>query len=227
MRVLVVEDDALLASGLRELLEGAGHEVCVEEDGPAAVERGIAEPFDLLLLDLMLPGFDGLEVCTRIRTARPGVPVIMLTAQGHEEDKVRGLKRGADDYVTKPFGARELLARIDAVHRRFERTSAAAEVLDLPQVRVDLGRCQAEREGEPPRALTPREVGILRLLHRHRERAVARSEFLEEVWGVPGHLATRTVDMAILALRQKVECDPKNPRCIVSIQGVGYAWGLE
>lgn len=224
MRILVVEDEPLLRDGLKDLLAGAGHAVEAVGDGRAGAERALAEPFDLLLLDLMLPGLDGLEVCRRVRTARPSLPVLMLTARGGEEDKVKGLRTGADDYVTKPFGAKELLARVEALGRRARSVPSGPEVVEADGCRIDLGRCEARR-GRKALALTPREAGLLRFLHRHRNRGVGRPELLEQVWGAPGDLETRTVDMAVANLRQKIERDPASPRIVVSVKGVGYAWG--
>jgi len=224
MRILVVEDEPVLRDGLVDLLGGAGHTVTAVGDGQAAVTAGTEEPFDLVLLDLMLPKLDGIEVCRRLRTARPALPILMLTARGAETDKVRGFRVGADDYVTKPFGTKELLARVEALGRRARGTPEAAEVLEADGCTLDLGRCCAEREGtETP--LTAREVGILRWLHRHRSRAVARGELLEHVWNVPPTLETRTVDVTIANLRRKIERDTADPRIIVSVKGVGYAWG--
>ena len=219
-----MEDEPLLRSGLEDLLKGAGHEVEAVADGTSAARRGAVEPFDLVVLDRMLPGLDGLEVCRRLRLARPGLPVLMLTARGAEDDKVRGLKAGADDYVTKPFGVRELLARVEALGRRAGASPAEAEVLQADGCRMDLGRCEAVR-GRKAVALTPRETGILRWLHRHRTRAVTRAELLEQVWRAPGDLETRTVDMAVANLRRKIERDPAVPRIVLSVKGAGYAWG--
>jgi DNA-binding response OmpR family regulator len=224
MKILLVEDEAFLREGLEDLLRGAGHEVVSVGDGHAAIRWGLAEAFDLVLLDLMLPGRDGLEVCDRLRTARPGLPVIMLTARGSEDDKVEGLRRGADDYVTKPFSPRELLARVDALGRRTQGAPAGAERLVADGCELDLGRCEARR-GDAVQPLTAREAGILRWLHRHGDRAVSRAELLRNVWGLPGTLETRTVDMAIANLRRKIERDPSRPRIVVSVKGVGYAWG--
>jgi DNA-binding response OmpR family regulator len=226
MKILVVEDEPVLRDGLTDLLKGAGHAVTPVGDGAEAVARGTGEGFDLVLLDLMLPKLDGIEVCRRLRKARPEMPVLMLTARGAEEDKVRGLKVGADDYVTKPFGARELLARVEALGRRAGRVPAEPERMASDGCQFDLGRCEAQR-GKKPFPLTPREAGILRWLHRHRTRAVTRAELLEQVWGAPGDLETRTVDMAIANLRQKIERDPAAPRIIVSVKGLGYAWGSD
>jgi DNA-binding response OmpR family regulator len=224
MRILVVEDEQVLREGLSDLLSGAGYEVAAVGDGAEAVERGTDERFDLVLLDLMLPKLDGIEVLTRLRRVRPGLPIIMLTARSGEDDKVAGLTCGADDYVTKPFSARELLARIAAVGRRAVGNGAEEDRIQCEENRFDLGRCQVEREGEV-QSLTPREVGVIRWLYRHRDRAVSRSELLENVWGVKGDTRTRTVDMTVAKLRQKIEPDPSNPRIIVTVTGAGYGWG--
>ena len=222
--ILVVEDDPLIREGLVDLLRGAGHEVELETDGRCAVTRGLDPRFELLVLDLMLPGLDGIAVCQRVRKARPSVPILMLTARGAEEDKVRGLKVGADDYLTKPFGTRELLARIDALARRVASTPAEPELISTADCTIDLGRCVARRARRTIE-LTAREVGILRWLYRHRARAVTRVELLEHVWGVRAPVETRTVDMTIANLRQKIERDPSHPRLVCSVKGVGYAWG--
>ena len=224
MNILFVEDDPMLREGVTDLLVGAGHQVCAVADGAEGAREGQENPYDIVLLDLMLPKLDGLEVCRRLRTARPALPILMLTARGAEEDKVRGLKTGADDYMTKPFGARELLARIEAIGRRAQAMPAEPEVIEADGCRLDLGRCTASR-GDEPVALTAREVGILRWLYRHRSRSVPRSELLEQVWGTLGSLQTRTVDMTIAKLRQKIERDPAEPGIVVTVTGVGYAWG--
>ena len=224
MKILIVEDEPMLRDGLMDLLKHAGHMVDVVGDGATAAKIGTETGYDLILLDLMLPKLDGIEVCHRVRKARPGVPILMLTAKGSEEDKVRGLKVGADDYVTKPFGAKELLARIEALGRRAKAAPSEPEILEADGCRFDLGRCQAQR-GKNDIELTAREVGILRWLHRHRARGVSRAELLEHVWGVRPDLETRTVDMTIAHLRQKIERDPTNPRIVLSVKGVGYAWG--
>jgi two-component system response regulator RegX3 len=224
MRILLVEDEPVLRDGLVDLLKGAGHTVEVAGDGATAAKLGVEASFDLVVLDLMLPKLDGIEVCHRVRKARPGLPILMLTARGSEEDKVRGLKTGADDYVTKPFGARELLARIEALGRRAQAAPAEPEWIEADGCRFDLGHCTAHR-GKKEIALTAREVGILRWLHRHKARAVSRSELLEHVWGAKPDMETRTVDMSIVHLRQKIERDPSQPKIVLSVKGVGYAWG--
>ena len=226
MKILIVEDDPMLREGLVDLLSGAGHSVVAVSDGATGAQKGKEDPFDLVILDLMLPKLNGLEVCQRLRTARPTLPILMLTARGAEEDKVRGLRSGADDYVTKPFGVRELLARVEAFERRSRSTPADPEIIEVDGCTIDLGRCTAERDGDEV-TLTAREVGILRWLHRHRHRSTSRSELLEHVWGTVGSLQTRTVDMTIAKLRQKIERDAATPSIILTVTGVGYAWGGE
>ena len=224
MRILIVEDERSLREGLTDLLAAAGHEVVAHENGKPAADCGTREAFDLVLLDLMLPDIDGIEVCRRLRRARPALPILMLTARGSEDDKVAGLEAGADDYLTKPFAVRELLARIDALGRRAAATPADPEVVEADGCVLDLGRLTARR-GDETASLTPREAGILRWLHRQQARAVPRSELLERVWGSSGELQTRTVDMTIANLRQKIERDPAEPRIVITVTGVGYTWG--
>ena len=220
----MVEDEPSLRDGIVDLLVGDGHAVTAVGDGALGVDTGLREPFDLVVLDLMLPRLDGMEVCRRLRAARPVMPILMLTARGSEDDKVRGLIEGADDYVTKPFSARELLARVRVLGRR----APAGESLDEVQVDgavIDLARMIVMR-GDQRVALTPREVGIVRWLYRNQDRVVTRAELLEQVFGQRGDLQTRAVDMAIAVLRKKLEADPAKPTLIVSVKGAGYAWRL-
>lgn len=224
VRILVIEDEVSLREGIVDLLEGDDHVVTAVGDGVAGVEAGVRAAFDLVVLDLMLPRLDGMEVCRRLRTARPGMPILMLTARGSEDDKVRGFAEGADDYVTKPFGARELLARVRALGRRAPVGETVEEITGQGLV-IDLVRMMVLRDGEHV-ALTPREVGIVRWLYRHRDRVVSRAELLEQVFGQRRDLHTRSVDMAIAVLRKKLEADTSAPALIVSVKGAGYAWGL-
>ena len=222
VRILVVEDEASLRDGIVDLLEGDGHVVTAVGDGAAGVESGLRDVFDLVVLDLMLPRLDGMAVCRQLRAARPGMPILILTARGSEDDKVRGLVEGGDDYVTKPFSARELLARVRVLGRR----APAGESLDVVQVDgavIDLLRMAVIRGGQCI-PLTPREVGIVRWLYRHQDRVVSRAELLEHVFGQRRDLQTRAVDMAIAVLRKKLETDPATPTVIVSVKGAGYAW---
>ena len=222
----MVEDEASLREGLVDLLTGDGHAVTAVGDGQAAVAHGLREAVDLVVLDLMLPRLDGIGVCRQLRAARPGMPILMLTARGSEDDKVRGLGEGADDYVTKPFSARELLARVRALGRRGTRDEASLDELAVEDAVIDLARMVVVR-GKQRVTLTPREVGIVRWLFRHQGRVVSRAELLEQVFGQRGDLQTRAVDMAIAVLRKKLEVDPANPTLIVSVKGAGYAWRLE
>jgi two-component system response regulator RegX3 len=224
MKILIVEDSAPLRAGLVDLVEEAGHTLEAVGDGLSAIRRGVDTTFDLVLLDLMLPGRDGIQVCRRLREARPDLLILILTARGSEDDKVKGLRAGADDYLTKPFGARELLARIDALSRRVNRDAPVPAPMEFDGCRFDLVNLEARR-GTEPIPLTPREAGILRLLHHHRGRPVSRSELLEEIWHARGDMMTRTVDMAVAKLRRKIESDPAQPRIVVTIKGAGYAWG--
>ena len=222
VRILVVEDEASLRHGIVDLLEGDGHVVTAVADGVAGLEAGLRDVFDLVVLDLMLPRLDGMDVCRQLRAARPGMPILILTARGSEDDKVRGLVEGADDYVTKPFSARELLARVRALGRR----APAGESLNVVEVDgavIDLARMTVVRGGQCT-PLTPREVGIVRWLHRYQDRVVSRAELLEHVFGQRSDLQTRAVDMAIAVLRKKLETDPAAPTLIVSVKGAGYAW---
>jgi DNA-binding response OmpR family regulator len=224
MKILIVEDEPMLQEGLTDLLRGAGHQVEVVGDGLSAAQLGLDPAWELVLLDIMLPKLDGIEVCRRIRKARPSVPILMLTAKGSEEEKVRGLTAGADDYVTKPFGARELLARVETIARRIKAVPAEPEIIEADGCRFDLGRCMARR-GKQTIELTSRETGILRWLHQHRVRVVSRAELLETVWAAQPGMETRTVDVTLANLRHKIERNPATPRIIVSVKGVGYAWG--
>jgi DNA-binding response OmpR family regulator len=224
MHILIAEDEPALRDGLNDLLRNAGYEVESVDDGLDAAERATHDAFDLVILDLGLPRLDGIEVCRRIRVARPLLPILMLTARGTENEKVTGLDAGADDYLVKPFGSRELLARVAALLRRASASPADAEHVEADGCLLDLGHCVAQRDGARLQ-LTAREAGIIRWLHRHRARAVSRKELLERVWGANGEIDTRTVDMTIANLRQKIERNPASPRIITTVKGVGYAWG--
>ena len=225
-RVLVVEDDPAIRElvSLHLKLEGFG--VLPSADGAEALRLARAESFDLIVLDVMLPGLDGVSILGAIRrdSVNRDTPILMLTARREESDKVLGLETGADDYLTKPFGTSELLARIDALRRRASIVPSDAECVEIDGCLLDLGRCEARRNGTAV-PLTPREVGILRWLHRHRTRAVSRAELLQTVWGASDEIETRTVDMTVANLRQKIEREPAEPRIVVTVKGAGYAWG--
>jgi DNA-binding response OmpR family regulator len=223
-RVLVVDDDPTVSDVVRRYLERAQFEVTLVGDGPAALAAVAAYRPDLVVLDLMLPGIDGLEVCRRLRAGDPNLPVVMLTALGEEGDRVVGLSLGADDYVTKPFSPRELVLRVQSVLRRAARTaeSSSAEILSDGDLVVDVGR-RVARMGGAQLALTVREFDLLVFFMRHPGRAFRRGELLEGVWGWTfGDQSTVTVH--VRRLREKVEPDPAAPLRIVTVWGVGYRY---
>ena len=220
-RVLVVEDDAAILRGLRDNLVAESYDVTTAADGEAAYAALGEEEFDLVILDLMLPKLSGYEVCQRARAEGMDVPILMLTARGTEADRVLGLDLGADDYVTKPFSVRELLARVRALLRRGRSTSAIPDVLTLGDVTVDFLSFEAARAGVPIR-LTRKEFGTLRYLAGRRGEAVRRDELLKEVWQYKRLPTTRTVDNHVASLRGKIEDDPATPAHLITVHGVGY-----
>ncbi len=221
--ILVVEDDTAIRRGLVDALRYAGYEVLESDNGSEGLELAIESPVDLVLLDVMLPKLDGFGVLKELRRSQPTLPVIMVTARGAEEDRVRGLTDGADDYVVKPFSAKELLARVDAVLRRSPQRSADVEALRFDGRMIDLARREVTSADGSTRQLTDREVAILRYLAVSRKRAVDRRELLQHVWGLnPRGIHTRTVDMHIARLREKIEEDPADPRIILTVRGKGY-----
>ncbi len=220
-RVLVVEDNADLAFAVSTLLRSEGFDVAVASTGPEGVARARERTADLIILDLMLPGFDGYRVIRTLRGEGVEVPILVLTARGEEGDKVRGLRLGADDYVTKPFGAMELLARVDALLRR-SRQSASAPVLDhFGEVEVNRMARTVKRRGEPV-ALTPKEFDLLVALMDRAGAVVPRSELLSAVWGYQPDISTRTVDIHVYELRAKLEANPAQPVHIITVRKTGY-----
>jgi two-component system alkaline phosphatase synthesis response regulator PhoP len=220
-RILVVEDEPTIATGLRDDLEVEGFVVEVLDDGAAALARILEGRIDLVLLDLMLPGRDGLSVCREARMKGDRTPVIMLTAKGQEVDKVVGLELGADDYVTKPFSRRELLARIKAVLRRAATPPSPGQVHRFADITVDFGRGEVLRGGGRV-DLTAMEFKLLRAFLEHRGRVMTIDDLLREVWGPDAVLTDRVVYTHVNHLRQKLDEDPQNPKLIVSIRGIGY-----
>ncbi len=224
-KILIVEDEPVLADGLAEALKFQGYECRIAGDGPTALEAARSGPVDLMILDVMLPELSGFEVIQALRKEGWKVPTIMLTAKGSDEDKVRGLKLGADDYVTKPFGLAELVARVGAQIRRARMDRGDGETFDIDGVTFDLGRLRAVRDGEDI-DLTPREGEILRHLRSREGNVVTRDEFLLDVWGYPtANVETRTVDNTLAALRKKIERDPARPAIVITVRGKGYRWG--
>lgn len=226
--VLVVEDDPAVRRGLVDALRAAGHSPRECARGDEAVTAAVDGAAELVLLDVALPGRDGFAVLDELRAARPQVPVIMLTARGDEDDRVRGLRLGADDYVVKPFSARELLARVDAVLRRSGERSVELGELRLGGTVADLARLEIRRADGRTRPLSRADAELLRYLAARRERAVDRRELLRQLWDCdPKGIRTRSVDMAVLRLREKLEEDPSEPRFVVTVRGKGYALGRE
>ena len=218
-RILVVEDEPRLAQGLEDDLKLEGYEVEVARDGETAALRAQEQPFDLIVLDVMLPRKDGFEVCRELRRAGLRTPVILLTAKAQESDKVLGLELGADDYVTKPFSPRELRARIKAVLRR--AAGETPEVYRFGDVEVDFTRYQIRRAGKPVE-VTPLEFKLLAAFVRSRGRVLSRDQLLDEVWGRGTFVTDRVIDTHITNLRKKIEPEPAAPRYLISVRGVGY-----
>ena len=219
-RILVVEDEPGIALGLEDDLRLEGWEVELIADGIAASHRAREAAFDLILLDVMLPGKDGMEVCRELRRAGLRTPIIMLTAKAQEAEKVLGLDLGADDYITKPFSPKELRARIRAALRR-NMPVEALSVFRFGDAEVDSGRCELRRAGSVVET-TPTEFKLLSVFVRHRGRVLTREKLLDEAWGQGTFLTDRVVDNHIVALRKKIEPEPSEPRFLISVRGVGY-----
>jgi two-component system alkaline phosphatase synthesis response regulator PhoP len=221
-KILIIEDEADLVKGLKLNLADEGYEVDWASDGREGLRRALEEAPDLVILDIMLPGMNGLEVCRELRQKKTNIPVIMLTAKGEEVDKVVGLEIGADDYMTKPFSVRELLARIKAHLRREKREPRnVPKTCVFGEVEVDFVHFKVRRAGRES-DLTSLEVDILKYLIAHKGEVVSREALLDKVWGYDKFPTTRTIDNHILKLRKKIEEDPSRPRHIFSIYGEGY-----
>jgi two-component system alkaline phosphatase synthesis response regulator PhoP len=221
-RILIVEDEPGIALGLEDDLKMEGYEVEVAGDGVAASRRARETAFDLILLDIMLPGKDGFEVCRELRRAGLRMPVLMLTAKTQEAEKVMGLELGADDYVTKPFGTRELRARIKALLRRAgEDLQTEDQVYRFGDVELDLPRAKLRKNGLPVE-LTPIEFKLLAVLVRSGGRVLTRERLLEAAWGIDTFASDRIVDNHIANLRKKIETDPGNPQYLKNVRGLGY-----
>jgi DNA-binding response OmpR family regulator len=221
--ILVVEDDAAIRQGIVDAIAFAGYTPLEAPDGHQGLARAMDAECDLILLDLVLPGPDGLEILKAVRKERPTLPVIILTARGEERDRVRGLRLGADDYVVKPFSVKELLARVEAVLRRSpERPDEVAKVR-FPGGVADLARREVRLAGGKREELTDREVALLRYLAANPGRAISRDEILTRIWRLdPRGIDTRTIDMHIARLREKLRDDPDEPAIILTVRGVGY-----
>jgi DNA-binding response OmpR family regulator len=210
-----------MVAGLRDNFEFEGYQVLSAMDGVSGLERALADTPDLVILDVMMPRMSGLDVCKQLKSKRPAIPIIMLTARGQEVDKVVGLELGADDYVTKPFSIRELLARVKAVLRRVESVPKGKDRYTFGDVEVNLQSCQVSRRG---RSLdfSSKEFDLLKCFLSHPGEALTRDRLLEEVWGYDKFPTTRTVDAHIVRLRQKLEPKPDDPRFFLTVHGTGY-----
>jgi len=220
-KILIVEDEPSMVAGLRDNFEFEGYSVITAPDGVAGLERALSEAPDLVILDVMMPRMSGLDVCKQLKSKRPSTPIIMLTARGQEVDKVVGLELGADDYVTKPFSIRELLARVKAVLRRSGNAPKQGERFAFGEVEVNLRSCQVSRKGKAL-DFSSKEFELLKYFLVHPGETLSRDRLLEEVWGYDHFPTTRTVDAHIVRLRQKVEPRPEEPRFILTVHGTGY-----
>jgi two-component system, OmpR family, alkaline phosphatase synthesis response regulator PhoP len=220
-RILVVEDEAGLVLTLTDRLTREGYSVESTADGESGLERAAREAFDLILLDVMLPRLSGFDVLRELRQRGRETPVIMLTARGQVVDRVVGLKLGADDYVTKPFEMVELLARIEANLRRAPAPAQPVDGYRFGEVRIDFRRAEVVRNGEPIE-LSAREFQLLKYFIEHRGATLTREELLNEVWGYNAMPSTRTVDVHVAWLRQKIEPNPRHPQYILTVHGMGY-----
>ena len=222
-RILVVEDDSAIRRGIVDALQFTGYEVLQAAGGNDGLAQALRATFDLLLLDLVLPGLGGFEILKAVHETRPTLPVIILTARGDESDRVHGLHLGADDYVVKPFRVRELLARVEAVLRRSPERPARVNRVALPTGVADLARREVRYHNGQRCELSEREVDLLRYLASHAGRAVSRDEILLRVWRLdPKRLETRTIDMHIANLREKLRDDPADPKVLLTVRGKGY-----
>lgn len=224
-RLLVIEDELPMRTALADALGAEGYRVLTAADGETGLRRAMAEKPDLIVLDLMMPKMDGFTVCSELRRLANASPVLVLTAKGQVEDRVRGLDAGADDYLVKPFSTEELLARVRALLRRVRKQAHAATALSLGAVEVDLAR-QTARRGRREIHLTAREFAMLRLMAESPGEPVGRERFLDVVWGYTAFPTTRTVDNHIASLRAKIEANPDEPKWIRTVHGVGYKLDL-
>jgi two-component system alkaline phosphatase synthesis response regulator PhoP len=220
-KILVVEDEPNMVAGLRDNFEFEGYQVITARDGVEGLQRALDESPDLVVLDVMMPRMSGLEVCKQLRAKRGSIPIIMLTARGQEVDKVVGLELGADDYVTKPFSIRELLARVKAVLRRTSVVPKDQDRRSFGEVEVDLRKCRVLKSGKAI-DISSKEFELLKYFIVHSGETLSRDRLLEDVWGYDNYPTTRTVDTHLVRLRQKLEPNPDQPQYFLTVHGTGY-----
>ncbi|MCK0179141.1 response regulator transcription factor [Flavobacteriaceae bacterium S0862] len=220
-QILILEDDLSILMGLSDNLTAEGYEVMTASNGLDGLKIASEQPIDLLLLDIMLPGINGFEICKKIKTEKPLLPVLMLTARSSEMDKIAGLDYGADDYITKPFSISELLARVRAILRRVYPENKTFDTYAFGKVRIDFKKMETFVDGKPIH-FTKKEFLIMDYFIQHAGEVVHRHDLLNEVWGYSKVPTTRTVDNFILDIRKKIEDQPSNPKHIVSVSGIGY-----
>jgi len=221
VKILIVEDEPNMVAGLRDNFEFEGYKVITAGDGVEGLQKALDESPDLVVLDVMMPRMSGLEVCKQLRAKRATLPIIMLTARGQEVDKVVGLELGADDYVTKPFSIRELLARVKAILRRASSGPKNQEHHSFADIEVDLRRCRVVKSGKLL-DVSSKEFELLKYFISHSGETLSRDRLLEDVWGYDNFPTTRTVDTHLVRLRQKLEPDPEQPQYFLTVHGTGY-----
>jgi DNA-binding response OmpR family regulator len=220
-RILLVEDEPKMQRGLQDNLKFEGHEVTVQGDGNSGLQTLLRESFDLVILDVMLPQMSGFDVVRKSREKGNRTPILMLTAKGDEIDKVLGLELGADDYVTKPFSLRELIARVNALLRRTVPAGTAETMMTIGDITINFASYTGSKDGIEF-SMTPKEFEILKYLWQHCNQTVSRDDLLKNIWGYDESVSTRTVDNFILKIRQKIENDPAHPKIVITIHGTGY-----
>ena len=219
--ILIIEDEESILMALEDDLRVEGYEVSSAKDGLQGFSMAKEQGYDLIILDIMLPKMNGFEVCKQLRQTGITTPILILTAKSQEIDKVLGLELGADDYVTKPFSPRELLARVNALFRRVKQTRQGIDLYHFGDVEVDFKKYEAKKSGQPI-YLTALEFALLHFLIKHKDLVVSRDSILDEVWGDDVNVYPRTVDTHIAHLRKKTEDDPANPKYIIGVRGIGY-----
>jgi len=220
-KILIIEDEVNMIEGLRFNLEARDYIVIASQDGETGLKRAVEEQPDLIILDLMLPGINGYEVCKKLKESNPEIPIVMLTAKSQESDIITGLDLGADDYITKPFSILELIARINAMLRRSGTNSTIPDLFQFRNIEINFRKYEAFKDGKTLK-MSPREYEILHYLLERKGEVVTRDDLLNQVWGYESFPYTRTIDAHIATLRKKIEERPEEPEMIITIHGKGY-----